>query len=86
LHLGNGSTVAELASVCLMDAGAMTRTLDRLERKGLVRRTCSAKDRRVVNLALTSDGGAAAARIPFALCEVLNASLKGFSEDECNLL
>lgn len=64
----------------------MTRTLDRLERKGLVRRTCSAKDRRVVNLALTSDGCAAAARIPFALCEVLNASLKGFSEDECNLL
>lgn len=86
LHLGPVSTVAELAGVCLMDAGAMTRTLDRLERKGLVRRTRSARDRRVVDLALTPQGRAAAARIPFALCEVLNAHLKGFSQDECDML
>lgn len=82
LHLGQGSTVAELAALCLMDAGAMTRTLDRLERKGLVRRTRSARDRRVVNLALTPQGRAAAAQIPFVLCEVLNAHLKGFSREE----
>lgn len=82
LHLGQGRTVAELAGVCLMDAGAMTRTLDRLERKGLVRRTRSARDRRVVNLALTPEGQAAAATIPFALCEVLNARLSGFSVEE----
>lgn len=82
LHLGQGSTVAELAGVCLMDAGAMTRTLDRLERKGLVRRTRSARDRRVVDLALTPEGRAAAATIPFVLCEVLNARLEGFSRDE----
>jgi DNA-binding MarR family transcriptional regulator len=86
LHLGKGSTVAELASVCLMDAGAMTRTMDRLERKGLVRRTRSAEDRRVVNLALTPEGRAAAARIPFVLCEVLNARLSGFSQDEFKTL
>ena len=86
LHLGQGSTVAELAGVCLMDAGAMTRTLDRLERKGLVRRTRSTTDRRVVNLVLTPGGKAAAARIPFVLCEVLNARLKGFSAEEWLLL
>ncbi|WP_200843493.1 MarR family winged helix-turn-helix transcriptional regulator [Pantoea sp. 18069] len=86
LHLGQGSTVAELADMCLMDAGAMTRTLDRLERKGLVRRTRSVTDRRVVDLALTPEGRCAAARIPFVLCEVLDAHLKGFSKDECSML
>lgn len=86
LHQGQGSTVAELAGACMMDAGAMTRTLDRLERKGLVRRTRSARDRRVVNLALTAEGGAAAAQIPAALCEALNARLQGFSIDECHML
>jgi DNA-binding MarR family transcriptional regulator len=82
LHLGQGRTVAELAAACLMDAGAMTRTLDRLERKGLVRRTRSAQDRRVVDLALTPQGRAAADGIPFVLCEVFNARLAGFSREE----
>jgi DNA-binding MarR family transcriptional regulator len=86
LHLGQGRTVAELAALCLMDAGAMTRTLDRLERKGLVRRSRSERDRRVVDLALTPQGRAAAARIPFVLCEVLNARLEGFSTDEWHQL
>ncbi len=86
LYLGQGATVAELAGLCVTDAGAMTRTLDRIERKGLVRRTRSAKDRRVVNLELTPEGNAAAAQIPSALCEVLNAHLQGFSTDEWRML
>jgi hypothetical protein len=36
LHMGDASTVAELARACTLDAGAMTRLLDRLEAKGLV--------------------------------------------------
>lgn len=86
LHLGHGSTAAELARVCELDAGAMTRMLDRLEAKGLVRRVRSQQDRRVINLELTDEGRQAASRIPHALCKVMNAHLQGFSHDEVLLL
>ena len=82
LYLGHGSTAAELARECQLDAGAMTRMLDRLEAKGLVRRARSSEDRRVVNLELTDEGRDAAGRIPEVLCQVLNAHLRGFSRDE----
>lgn len=86
LHLGLGTTAAELARHCQLDAGAMTRTLDRLEAKGLLSRVRSSEDRRVVNLALTDEGRHAAAQIPQVLCKVLNAHLKGFGADEVELL
>jgi DNA-binding MarR family transcriptional regulator len=86
VYLGEASTVAELARHCTLDAGAMTRTLDRLEAKGLVKRVRSSEDRRVVNLELTDEGRATAKRIPAALCRVQNAHLRGFSEDEWQLL
>ena len=38
LHMGEATTVAELARECQLDTGAMTRLLDRLEAKGLCRR------------------------------------------------
>ena len=76
LHLGNSNTAAELARDCAMDAGAMTRTLDRLEAKGLVARTRSSEDRRVVHLELTEEGRATASQIPAVLCEVQNAFLQ----------
>ncbi len=82
LHLGHAATVAELARACLVDAGAMTRMLDRLEAKGLVRRVRSTADRRVVNIELTAEGARAAKQIPAVLCEVQNAHLAGISRDE----
>lgn len=82
LHLGVANTAADLARECQLDAGAMTRTLDRLEAKGLVRRVRSSEDRRVVHLELTDDGRAAAGEIPQVLCGVLNAHLQGFEADE----
>jgi DNA-binding MarR family transcriptional regulator len=86
LYMGHASTVAELARVCTHDVGAMTRTLDRLEAKGLIRRVRSIEDRRVVNLELTEEGRAQAKKIPAALCRVQNAHLRGFSEEEWHLL
>ena len=44
------ATVAELARWLQVDAGAMTRLLDRLEKKGLCKRVRSAEDRRVVKV------------------------------------
>ncbi|WP_408647878.1 MarR family winged helix-turn-helix transcriptional regulator [Xenophilus arseniciresistens] len=81
-HLNASATVAELARVCELDTGAMTRLLDRLEAKGLVRRVRSVADRRVVNIELTEEGAAHAERVPHVLCRVQNDYLSGFSEAE----
>ncbi|MES2938517.1 MAG: MarR family transcriptional regulator [Pseudomonadota bacterium] len=86
LHLGHPSTVAELARGCQLDTGAMTRTLDRLEAKGLLRRVRSEQDRRVVNIELTDEGRTAAGQIPPVLSKVLNDHLRGFSFDEWQTL
>jgi DNA-binding MarR family transcriptional regulator len=86
LFMGSASTVAELARECDLDAGAMTRLLDRLEAKGLLNRVRSSEDRRVVNLELTAHGRTAAQQIPVALCRVQNAHLRGFSHDEWETL
>ena len=86
LFLGHGTTAAELARLCQLDAGAMTRTLDRLEAKGLLRRVRSCEDRRVVNLELTDEGRHSAGQIPETLCKVLNAHLQGFTAAEVEQL
>ena len=82
LEVGAATTVAELARECLLDAGAMTRLLDRLESKGLCRRVRSLEDRRVVNIELTDEGRAAAQQVPEILSRVQNEHLAGFSEAE----
>ncbi|MEZ5740456.1 MAG: MarR family transcriptional regulator [Burkholderiaceae bacterium] len=78
--------VAELARCSNIDAGSMTRLLDRLEKKGLCRRDRSTDDRRVVHVVLTPEGEAAAARAPEVLARVMNAHLSGFSHDEWRTL
>jgi len=82
LYMGSASTVAELARECMMDAGGTTRLLDRLEAKGLVRRTRSSEDRRVVNLELTEEGRAVAKTIPAVICGVQNDHMRGFTLEE----
>ncbi len=86
LYMGHASTVAELARVCELDAGSMTRLLDRLEAKQLCRRVRSSDDRRVVNLELTEAGRTAAKGIPEILCRVQNSHLSGFSAEEWQVL
>jgi DNA-binding MarR family transcriptional regulator len=86
LYSGQATTVAELARECHLDAGAMTRMLDRLEAKGLCTRVRSETDRRVVNIALTPAGGKAASDIPEILSGVQNAHLAGFSPEEFETL
>lgn len=82
LHLGEASTVVELARRCQLDTGAMTRLLDRLEAKGLCRRCRSTSDRRVVNVELTDAGRRCAQEIPHILSQVQNEHLAGFSPAE----
>ncbi len=86
IHRGEANTLAALARELQVDAGALTRTLDRLEAKGLCRRERSAEDRRVVHLMLTSEGEKAAEPVPGILCDVSNAMLQGFSQAEWETL
>lgn len=82
IHQGRAATLAELSRELQVDAGALTRTLDRLQAKGLCQRERSTEDRRVVHLMLTPEGEAATAPVPGVLCEVSNALLKGFTHEE----
>lgn len=82
LVMKEGNTVASLARDLAIDPGAMTRALDRLEAKGLVRRERSVQDRRVVHLVLTDEGRKVARKVPTVLAGVLNGHLRGFTEDE----
>lgn len=75
-------TVADLARWVQVDAGAMTRLLDRLEKKQLCKRVRSTEDRRVVQVELTPEGEAAITQVPAVLAEVMNAHLAGFTKAE----
>ncbi|MES1999954.1 MAG: MarR family transcriptional regulator [Pseudomonadota bacterium] len=79
-------TVASCARASYSDSGAMTRMLDRLEAKGLLRRVRSVADRRVVNLELTDAGRAISQQIPLHLVKVLNQHLRGFDAAELTQL
>jgi DNA-binding MarR family transcriptional regulator len=80
------TSASELCKGISYDAGAMTRMLDRLEAKGLVRRTRSPADRRLVNLELTQAGKAAYPRLREVSMRVLNHSLRDFTQDEAKTL
>lgn len=86
LVMEQGNTLACMARDLGIDPGALTRSLDRLEAKGLVRRERSTEDRRVVHLVLTDEGRLVAQKVPTVLAEVLNGHLRGFSEDEWKLM
>ena len=75
-------TAQELARDMDIDAGAMTRLIDRLAAKGLVQRLRCDTDRRRVMLTLTATGEAVAGHVPQVLADVNNVYLRDFSRDE----
>ncbi|CAD6508737.1 MarR family winged helix-turn-helix transcriptional regulator [Paraburkholderia metrosideri] len=77
---------AELAREYGIDASAVTRLIDRLEKRGLLTRVRSNEDRRVVRLALTPEGHAIAARMPGIFNGVLDNLLSGFTPEEVGFL
>ena len=68
------------------DPGAMTRMLDRLQRKKLITRVRSSEDRRVARLALTEEGKAVYPKLVERAAKVLNRKLRGFSPTEVRQL
>lgn len=77
---------AELAREYGIDASAITRLIDRLEKRGLLTRVRSNEDRRVVRLALTPEGLAIAARMPAIFTGVMDNLLGGFTPEEVGFL
>lgn len=82
LKEGECSTAAELAREVCTDTGAMTRMLDRLECKGVIRRERSVQDRRVVNLEFTETGRTVVDKVPVAAVNVLNRYFNDFTAEE----
>jgi DNA-binding MarR family transcriptional regulator len=81
LH-GKANTAADLAREMVIDTGAMTRALDRLEEKGFIRRLRSNADRRVVEVSLTEKGKSLADQMTLVAINALNHHLRGFTPEE----
>ncbi|MDP7976346.1 MAG: MarR family winged helix-turn-helix transcriptional regulator [Thermoprotei archaeon] len=56
LHLNGTCTMTEASRTVLMSPGGLTPLIDSMEKRGLVMRTRSQEDRRVVNLTITGRG------------------------------
>ena len=79
-------SASDLCKGISYDAGAMTRMLDRLETKSLIRRTRRPDDRRVVYLELTEEGHRSYPRMRQVSMGVVNRFLQGFSQAEARQL
>ena len=86
LSVDNVRSASDLCKDISYDAGAMTRMIDRLEEKGLLRRSRDPGDRRLVNLELTDRGKAALPHMRSCSIRVLNRFLQGFSKSEARQL
>jgi DNA-binding MarR family transcriptional regulator len=82
----SAKSASDLCRGISYDAGAMTRMIDRLESKGLIRRNRRPDDRRVVYLELTDEGSRAYPRMREVSMGVVNRFLRGFSQVEARQL
>ena len=87
-HLAEGAahTAADLCRRMHYDTGSMTRMLDRLEGKGLVRRERGREDRRLMLLRIAPGGRVLLPRLMAVAVRVLEGHLAGFSAAEIEAL
>jgi DNA-binding MarR family transcriptional regulator len=86
--LANGSadTASAVCSILAHDPGAMTRKIDGLEQRGLVRRVRSAEDRRAIKLELTPEGRKLYPKALAVAVGLANEFLEGFTKAEARQL
>jgi DNA-binding MarR family transcriptional regulator len=77
---------AELAREYGIDASAVTRLVDRLEKRGLLKRVRSSEDRRAVRLALTPEGQSIAVRLPAIFRSIGGTLTNGLSPEQVGSL
>ncbi|HET7260371.1 MAG TPA: MarR family transcriptional regulator [Casimicrobiaceae bacterium] len=82
LAYGTNESASALCEGVSYDPGAMTRMIDRLEAKGLVRRVRTPSDRRRVLIELTDEGHAICPELIARAVGVLNRFLDGFTQDD----
>ena len=85
IALRSGETASALCKCSGCDTGSMTRMLDRLEEKGLIRRERSTVDRRVVQLHVTDEGTALLPQVVPKVVQALNVAVGDFTPDELDL-
>ncbi|WP_412538165.1 MarR family transcriptional regulator [Longispora sp. K20-0274] len=72
----------ELAGACGLDPSTVTKSLQRLERAGFVRRAPDADDRRVMVVATTETGEALREVVQAAIAEADRLALAGLTDEE----
>ena len=83
---GAARTAADLCRTMHYDTGSMTRMLDRLEEKSVLRRERCTEDRRVVYLRLTDTGNELLPQLRTAAVRVIDHHLAGFTAAEVDAL
>jgi len=86
LASGRCSSASGIAQECGIDLSAVTRILDRVEKRGLLRRIRSTKDRRQVHIELTESGTFLAARVPHIVDSVFQHAQAGLTGTEVGFL
>jgi DNA-binding MarR family transcriptional regulator len=79
---GSANSACELCKFMDYDRGAMSRMIDRLENKGLVRRVALAHTRRGMAVEITAAGKAAYPKMQACVARVVNRMLKGVSKSQ----
>jgi len=77
---GHANSACELCKFMDYDRGAMSRMIDRLQTKGLIRRVALAHTRRTMALEVTEAGKAAFPKMQACLTKVVNRLLKGVTK------
>jgi DNA-binding MarR family transcriptional regulator len=83
---GEATSAAGLCKGISYDPGAMTRMLDRLEQKGLLRRRPDPEDRRTTKLELTDEGRALYPKLAEIKNKIQRQFLRGFNEADVDSL
>lgn len=82
LRDGMARTASDISREFRHDSGALTRVIDRLERRGLLQRRRSAADRRAVELSLTPLGRHTVESLLPVVVEQMNLALSPFTREE----
>lgn len=86
IALGKGSTIGDFCRLLGYDSGAMTRLLDRIEKKGLIRRVRNPEDRRSFLVEFTPEMEALFPTAKHKVQSVFRRLLAGFNDAQAAAL